>query len=92
MQLLPIASSFKRHYPAHHAASFSQTRSRADFQKMLDHRSVMANSVLGPLAHLQLARTAALSARLARPLQSQRQRQSDACSCHEIAYDPKPKN
>ncbi len=34
----------------------------AEFQKMLDRRSVMANSVLGPLAHLQLARTAALSA------------------------------
>ena len=33
----------------------------AEFQKMLDHRSIMANSVLGPLARLQLARTRALN-------------------------------
>lgn len=33
----------------------------AEFQKMLDHRSIMANSVLGPLARLQLARTQALN-------------------------------
>src|SRR5208282_3223025 len=32
----------------------------AEFQKMLDHRSIMGNSVLGPLARLQLARAQAL--------------------------------
>jgi len=33
----------------------------AEFQKMLEHRSVMGNSVLGPLARLQVARASALS-------------------------------
>lgn len=33
----------------------------AEFQKMLDHRSIMANSLLGPLARLQLARARALN-------------------------------
>jgi len=33
----------------------------AEFQKMLDHRSIMANSVLGPLSRLQLARAQALN-------------------------------
>jgi serine/threonine protein kinase/tetratricopeptide (TPR) repeat protein len=33
----------------------------AEFQKMLDHRSIMGNSVLGPLALWQLARTQAMN-------------------------------
>ena len=33
----------------------------AEFQKMLDHRSIVANFVLGALAHLQLGRTKTMS-------------------------------
>lgn len=33
----------------------------AEFRKMLDHHSIMGNSVLGPLARLHLARTQALN-------------------------------
>jgi len=35
-------------------------RAAGEFRKMLDHRSIMGNSVLGPLARLQMARAQAL--------------------------------
>jgi len=53
-------------YPAYlrglaHRKAGNPRLAAAEFQKMLDHHSIMANSLLGPLAQLQLARTQVLN-------------------------------
>ena len=59
-------ASFEYFYPAYvrgnaYLKAGQAQQAAAEFQKMLDHPGIMENSVLGPLAHLQLGRAQAMA-------------------------------
>ena len=49
-------------YPAYvRGQAYNGTAAAAEFQKLLDHRGIVGNSVTGALSHLQLGRAYAIA-------------------------------